>query len=73
MKVRDLIEMLEDFDEDMEVCIGMIQKYGSNFAKNIADNIAEYNISSFYGKDFKAVVITEEHQIGVVDYENEEI
>lgn len=72
MTVRDLIEILEEFDEDMEVRIGMIQKYGSNFAMNIRDDIAEHNIKSYYGDDFKAVVLTEGSQIGVVDYEDEE-
>jgi hypothetical protein len=72
MKVRDLIEELENFDEDMEVRIGMIQNYGSNFAMNIIDNIAEHTINSFYGDDFKAVVITEGNQVGVVNYNNED-
>lgn len=70
MTVRDLIEELEQFDEDMEVRIGMIQNYGSNFAMNIIDNIAEHNIRSFYGEDFKAVVITEGNQVGTVDYDD---
>ena len=73
MKVRDLIDMLEEFDEDMEVRIGMIQNYGSNFAMNIVDEVAEHNIRSFYGEDFKAVVITEGNQIGVVEYDDDEI
>ena len=72
MKVRDLIEKLERFDENIEVRIGMIQNYGSNFAMNIIDNIAEHTINSFYGDDFKAVVITEGNQIGTVDYDDEE-
>lgn len=72
MTVRDLIEELEQFDEDMEVRIGMIQNYGSNFAMNIIDNIAEHNIRVFYGKDFKAVVLTEGNQIGTVDYDDED-
>lgn len=72
MKVRDLIEELEQFDEDMEVRIGMIQNYGSNFAMNIIDDIAEHRINTFYGKDFNAVVITEGNQIGVVDYNDED-
>ena len=72
MTVRDLIDMLEEFDEDMEVRIGMIQNYGSNFAMNIVDEVAEHNIISFYGEDFKAVVITEGNQIGVVEYDDDE-
>lgn len=72
MTVRDLIEMLEEFDEDMEVHIGMIQNYGSNFAMNIVEDVAEHKIRSFYGEDFKAVVLTEGNQIGTVDYDDEE-
>lgn len=72
MTVRDLIEELEQFDEDMEVRIGMIQNYGSNFAMNIINDIAEHTINSFYGDNFKAVVLTEGNQIGTVDYEDEE-
>jgi hypothetical protein len=72
MTVRDLIDILETYDEDMEVRIGMIQNYGSNFAMNIIDDIAEHNIRTFYGKDFRAVVITEGNQIGTVDYDDDE-
>ena len=72
MTVRDLIEMLEEFDEDMEVRIGMIQNYGSNFAMNIVDDVVEHTIKSFYGDNYKAVVLTEGNQIGTVDYNDEE-
>jgi hypothetical protein len=71
MTVRELIEMLEEFDGDMEVRIGMIQNRGSNFAMNIIDDIAEHSINSFYGDDFTAVVITEGNQVGTVDYDDE--
>ena len=72
MTVRDLIDALEQFDEDMEVRIGMIQNYGSDFAMNIVDDIAEHTIRSYYGDDFKAVIITEGNQIGVVKYDDED-
>ena len=72
MTVRDLIEMLEEFDEDMEVCIGMIQRYGSDFAMNICDDVEKHKIRSFYGDDFKAVVLTEGEQIGTVKYDDED-
>lgn len=72
MTVRELIEELECFDEDMEVRIGMIQNYGTNFAMNICNNVEEYKIRSFYGDDYKAVVITEGDQVGAVDYDDEE-
>lgn len=72
MTVRDLIDTLEQFDEDMEVRIGMIQNYGSNFAMNIIDEIAAHNINSFYGDDIQAVVLTEGNQVGTVDYDDDE-
>jgi hypothetical protein len=72
MTVRDLIDALEQFDSDMEVRIGMIQNYGSNFAMNIIDDIAEHKINTFYGNDYKAVVITEGNQVGTVDYNDDE-
>lgn len=71
MKIRELIEVLENFDDDMEVMIGMQQKYGTDFAMSIRDDIEEYNIRSFYGEDYKAVVITEGSQCGSVDYDEE--
>lgn len=71
MTVGELISALENFDEDMPVKIGMIQNYGSNFAMNIIDDIAEHTIETFYGKDYKAVVLTEGNQIGIVNYEEE--
>lgn len=70
MTVRQLIEELENFDDDMEVRIGMQQNYGTDFAMSIRD-VEEYDINSFYGADYKAVVITEGGQCGAVDYDGE--
>lgn len=47
MTVGELINELKQFDEDMEVKIGMIQQYGGNFAMDISDSIEEYNIEKF--------------------------
>lgn len=69
MTVRDLIDMLENFDDDMEVRIGMQQNYGTDFAMEVEYDIEEYSINSFYGSDYKAVVITEGGQCGSVDYD----
>ena len=71
MTVRDLIDILEEFDEDMEVRIGMVQRYGSNFAMKISE-VAEHDINAWYGNDHSAVVITEGGQIGTVSYRDEE-
>lgn len=72
MTVKDLINELKNFEEDMPVRIGMIQNYGSNFAMNIIDDIEEHTINTFYGKNYKAVILTEGNQIGVVNYDNDE-
>lgn len=72
MTVRELIDELEKFDEDMEVMIGMLQRYGSNFAMSICDNIEERKVEPFYEDDYNAVVITEGSQIGTVNYQEDE-
>jgi hypothetical protein len=72
MTVRDLIDALEQFDEDMEVCIGMIQRYGSDFAMDIIDDVEIHKINSFYGDNYKAVVLTEGSQMGTVKYDDED-
>ena len=72
MTVRDLIEALEMFDDDMEVVIGMQQRYGTNFAMRICSSVEEYTINPFYGEDYKAIVITEGEQIGSVNYDGED-
>ena len=72
MKVRDLIDILETYDDDMEVKIGMRQTYGTDFAMNIEYDIEERKISAFYGNDYKAVVITEGSQCGAVVYNDDD-
>lgn len=75
MKVRELIEELENFDGDMEVKIGMRQRYGTDFAMDIEYDVEKRKIRSFWGNDYKAVVITEADQCGAVvynDYDEDE-
>ena len=70
MKVWELKDMLDDFDEDDEIVIGMYQRYGSNFAMEI-DEVNDYGINYFYGEDKEhVVVLTQGNQIGTVDYSN---
>lgn len=71
MTVRELIEVLEQFDEDMEVKIGMAQSCGSNFAMNICNEPEELTINDWNNRKYKAVVLTEGRQIGTVDYNEE--
>lgn len=68
MTVGDLKAVLENYDENMPVCIGMIQSFGSNFATEL-DDIDELTVDDWeYGKE-KKVVLTQGSQIGIVDYE----
>lgn len=71
MKVRDLIEILETYDENAEVIIGMRQRYGTDFAMEI-DEIEERKVRAFWGKDYKAVIITEGSQCGAVVYNEDD-
>ena len=71
MTVGELISILENYDEDMEVRIGMIQNYGSNFAKDIYE-VEEHSINAWYEDNYNAVVITEGSQLGTVNYSDDE-
>ena len=72
MTVRDLIDILETYDDDMEVIIGMRQTYGTDFAMDVEYDIEERKIRAFYGNDYKAVVITEGSQCGTVVYDDDD-
>lgn len=70
MTVRELKSILEDYDEDLPVCIGMIQTYGSNFATEL-DDVDEFTVDDWeYGEE-KKVVLTQGSQIGIVNYRKE--
>jgi hypothetical protein len=70
MTVRELIDLLENCDDDMEVRIGMQQTYGTDFAMEI-NSVGTHTVNSFYDEDYRAVVITEGEQCGSVDYDDE--
>ena len=67
MNVSELIEMLSQFDKNMPVVIGMKQKFGCDFAKEIS-HVSIERINGFFSGDADVVVITQAEQIGVVDY-----
>ena len=70
MTVGELKAALEDYDEDLPVCIGMIQSYGSNFATEL-DDVDEFTVDDWeYGEE-KKVVLTQGSQIGTVNYRKE--
>ncbi len=68
MTVRELIEELENFDEDMEVVIGMQQNYGSDFAYTICDT-EELPVKDWDNDREDRVVLTMGRQFGTVKYE----
>lgn len=49
MTVGELKAALEDYDEDLPVCIGMIQTYGSNFATEF-DDVDELTVGNMEKK-----------------------
>lgn len=66
MTVGELKEILEDYDENQEVCIGMYQIYGSNFTYDIND-IEVNDLDSFYGDNKENVVmLIEGEQSGTI-------
>lgn len=68
MTVGELKAVLEDYDEDLPACIGIIQSYGSNFATEL-DGMDEFTVDDWeYGEE-KKVVLTQGSQIGIVNYE----
>lgn len=70
MTVGELKAALEDYDEDLPVCIGMIQTYGSSFATEF-DDVDEFTVDDWeYGEE-KKVVLTQGSQIGIVNYRKE--
>ena len=67
MTVGELKAALEYYDEDLPVCIGMIQNYGYNFATEL-DDVDEFDVDDWeYGEE-KKVVLTQGSQIGIVCY-----
>lgn len=67
MKVKTLINWLQDYDEDTEVMIGMYQRYGSDFAYNIDQIEDDKGFRSFYGEDKEDVIfLIEGEQVGAI-------
>ena len=68
MTVRDLIEVLEQYD-DAEVKIGMFQNYGTGWAVEIPE-VAPYKYHDHYDrKENKVVFLIQGKQIGGISEE----
>ena len=71
MTVRELKNILDNYDEDLEVVIGMQQTYGSDFAIGISD-VDTYKVSDWdsFEDSEEMLVVTEGRQFGTVKYED---
>ena len=69
MKVKDLIEILEDFDEDSRVVIAELGRY-NHYANNVCE-VDERELSLFDGDDETVACIIVGNQIGSVSREVE--
>ena len=77
MTVKRLIRILEGYDEDTKVFIGIRQSFGSDFVYSINDFEDGLRVNMFYGHDVKnALCILEGDQIGVMcddeDFDDED-
>ena len=67
MTVGDLKELLENYDDDTGICIGMLQTYGNNFAMKVLE-VEEYEVNNWdnpYEKE-EYLVFVEGRQFGTV-------
>ena len=67
MTVNELIDILSEFDGDAEVVIGMQQRCGSDFMKQIV-SVTKEKVDTWYDRGCTAIVITEGAQMGTVHY-----
>lgn len=67
MTVRDLIGMLEDFDEDAEIRV----QAGGDYAYDIEEVLEGYGIRAFYGDDYKCLILKADEQVGAIWEEDE--
>jgi hypothetical protein len=67
MKVGELIKLLENFDKEMPVRIGVEQRHNDTLAMGIEWHIEERKIQSIHDLiDYNAVVIIQDTQEGIV-------
>lgn len=67
MKVGELIKLLENFDKEMPVRIGIEQRHDDTFVMGIEWNIEERKIQSIHDLiDYNAVVIIQDAKEGIV-------
>lgn len=67
MTVREMIELLGEFDDDAEIVIGEQQRYGNDFAYDIND-VTEQIYEGFWYGEGKVVSINLGRQMGYIDY-----
>ena len=63
MKVKDLIEMLQYEDEDMDV---VFKPFNSSYVEAFDYGVQRREVISFYGNDRERLVIKSDGQVGSV-------
>lgn len=63
MTVGELKRMLDDYDEDMKI---VFQPTRSMYGEHIGDIEDDKAIRTFYGNDYKALILTSDGQCGSV-------
>ena len=64
MKVRELISILENLNQDSEICFRPENSsYVEDFSERTRENI---EIRAFWGKDYEATVIVSGGQVGSI-------
>ena len=62
MTVKELKTMLEEYPEDAEIVVQTDSRYGWN----IEDVCTGYGVKSFWGSDYKALVLSCPDQCGAI-------
>lgn len=68
MTIKELKNMLEEYDDSMSV---VFQPYNSMYGEDICEVRENKGIAAFYGNDYRALILTSNGQCGSVCNEND--
>nr|DAK31258.1 MAG TPA: hypothetical protein [Caudoviricetes sp.] len=63
MTVGNLKAMLDEYDDDMKI---VFQPYNSMYGERIGDIEEGNGIATYYGKNYKSLILTSDGQCGAV-------
>lgn len=66
MTVRELINKLENFDDNMKVKICVTQQYDDDLIMDIEWEVEEHEVITFDGKRYNAALIIQDCQCGIL-------